>query len=48
MCDKQEFDKLVEKKRKMIRDRPISSVAIASGVGVGIGILAGLLIWRRK
>ena len=37
------FDNGVEKTKVKIKEHPITSIAIASGIGFGIGIVTGML-----
>lgn len=43
MCKyKEDIEEAVKKSRRKIKEYPFSSIAIAAGVGIGIGALIGL------
>jgi len=48
MCNKEDMIKKCKDVEMYIRKEPVKSVAIAAGVGVGLGFLVGCLTCRGR
>jgi len=47
MCKKEDAVKKCKEVEMYIRKEPVKSVAVAAGVGLGVGVLIGCLACRR-